>query len=335
MTAAVCLSLAVAADLLVGDPARLPHPVRAMGALALALEPRLRRLAANQRLAGMSTVLAVLLATGAAAWGLLALARLLPWPAAELTTIVLLYFGLAARDMLRHSGRVHAALVAGDLEGARRQVQMIVGRDTEDMNEEEIIRATVESVAENLVDGVTAPLFYATLGGPVAILLYKAASTMDSAFGYKNERYREFGWAAARLDDFLNLLPARLTGMVMVAAAALLCLQPAGSWRILRRDRLRHASPNSGHPEAAMAGALGVRLGGPAAYAGILVRKPTIGDPVRPLAAQDILQANRLFLVSAVLAALLAVTGCFLISRSLPENPCSSCWALCFFSWAR
>jgi adenosylcobinamide-phosphate synthase len=309
MNGAVCLVLAVAADLLFGDPACFPHPVRAMGGLALALERRLRRLIANERSAGVVTVLAVLLATGAAAAGLLALARLLPWPAAELTTVVLLYFGLAARDMLRHSSRVHTALAAGDLEGARRQVQMIVGRDTEEMNEEEIVRATVESVAENLVDGVTAPLFYAMLGGPVAILLYKAASTMDSTFGYRNERYREFGWAAARLDDLLNLLPARLTGMVMVAAAALLALQPAASWRILRRDRLRHASPNSGHPEAAMAGALGVRLGGPAAYAGILVRKPTIGDPLRSLAAQDILRANRLFLASAILAAFLAVTS--------------------------
>ena len=318
MTGAACLAMAVAVDLLFGDPTRLPHPVRAMGALALALENRLRPLTANQRLAGLATVLAVLLATGAAAWGLLVLAGLLPWPAAELTTIVLLYFGLAARDMLRHSGRVYAALAAGDLEGARRQVQMIVGRDTEEMNEEEMIRATVESVAENLVDGVTAPLFYAMLGGPVALLLFKAASTMDSTFGYKNERYREFGWAAARLDDLLNLLPARLTGILMVAAAALLGQQPAECWRILRRDRLRHASPNSGHPEAAMAGALGVRLGGPAAYAGILVRKPTIGDPGQPLAAHDIPRANRLFLVTVVLAAVLAITGRFLISRSIP-----------------
>lgn len=318
MTGATCLAVAVAADLLFGDPARLPHPVRAMGALALALEPRLRPLTANERLAGVGTVLAVLLATGASAWGLLALAALLPWPAAELTTIVLLYFGLAARDMLRHSSRVHAALAAFDLEGARQQVAMIVGRDTATMNEEEIIRATVESVAENLVDGVTAPLFYAALGGPVALLLYKAASTMDSTFGYKNERYREFGWAAARLDDLLNLLPARFTGILQVAAAGLLDLRPAASWRVLRRDRLCHASPNSGHPEAAMAGALGVQLGGPAAYSGILVTKPTIGDRGRPLEAQDILRANRLFLVSVVLAAVLAIAVRLAITLFLP-----------------
>jgi adenosylcobinamide-phosphate synthase len=318
MTGAACLAVAVAADLLFGDPARLPHPVRAMGALALTLENRLRPLTANQHLAGVGTVLAVLLATGVSAGGILVLAGMLPWPAAELTTIVLLYFGLAARDMLRHSSRVYAALAAFDLEGARQQVAMIVGRDTATMNEEEIIRATVESVAENLVDGVTAPLFYAALGGPVALLLYKAASTMDSTFGYRNERYREFGWAAARLDDLLNLLPARLTGMLMVAAAAFPGLRPAASWRVLRRDRLCHASPNSGHPEAAMAGALGVQLGGPAAYAGIIVQKPAIGDRVRPLEARDILRANRLFLVSVGLAAVLAIASRLAITLFLP-----------------
>lgn len=318
MTGTACLALAVAADLLFGDPARFPHPVRAMGALALVLERRLRPLIINQRLAGVGTVLAVLVATGASAGGILVLARLLPWPAAELTTIVLLYFGLAARDMLRHSSRVHAALVAFDLEGARQQVALIVGRDTENMKEEEIIRATVESVAENLVDGVTAPLFYAALGGPVALFLYKAASTMDSTFGYKNERYLQFGWAAARLDDLLNLLPARFTGILLVAAAGLLGLRPAASWRVLRRDRLCHASPNSGHPEAAMAGALGVQLGGPAAYASILVTKPVIGDRGRPLEAQDILRANRLFLVSVVLAAVLAIAGRLAITLFLP-----------------
>ncbi len=304
MWSAIHLALAVALDFLVGDPPGLPHPVRAMGTLALRLEARLRRLVQNQRLAGFSTVLLVLLATGSAAAGLLLLARKLPWPAGDIAAVIILYYGIAARDMLRHSRQVYAALAASDLPLARRRVALIVGRDTADMDEEEIVRATVESVAENLVDGVSAPLFFATLGGPVGIMLYKASSTMDSVFGYKNERYREFGWAAARLDDLLNFVPARLTGIVMVAAAALSGLRPVRAYAALRRDRLQHASPNSGHSEAAMAGALGVQLGGPASYFGTVVEKPAIGRPGRKTEPGDILLANRLFLVTTLIVAL-------------------------------
>ncbi len=315
MWSAIHLVLAVVLDFLVGDPPGLPHPVRAIGALALWLETRLRRLVKNRRLAGVCTVLLVLLVTGSAATGLLLLARKLPWPAGDLAAVVILYYGIAARDMLCHSRQVYIALAASDLLLARRRVALIVGRDTVNMDEEEIARATVESVAENLVDGVSAPLFFAMLGGPVGIMLYKASSTMDSVFGYKNERYREFGWAAARLDDFLNFVPARLTGIVMVAAAALSGLHPLRAFATLRRDRLRHASPNSGHAEAAMAGALGVQLGGPASYFGTVTEKPAIGRPGRETGPGDILLANRLFLVATLIVALCCIAGRFAIGK--------------------
>ncbi len=298
------IPLALLLDLVVGDPRWLPHPVRAMGTFARRLEASTRRLVRSERLAGVLTVLGVLGATALVTGGILHLAQRLPFPATDMVSIVLLSYGIAARDMVRHSRAVHEALDANDLALARKRVAMIVGRDTEKMDEAAVARATVESVAENLVDGVTAPLFFAALGGPLGIMLYKAASTMDSLFGYKNERYVHFGWAAARLDDVLNFIPARLTGLLLVGATALLGLQAGDSWRILRRDRLAHASPNSGHTEAAMAGALGIQLGGAAWYFGQPLVKPTMGDPIRPLEKVDIQRANRLFLATGLLAGL-------------------------------
>jgi adenosylcobinamide-phosphate synthase len=181
---------------------------------------------------------------------------------------------------------------------------MIVGRDTANLDEAGVARAAVESVAESMVDGVTAPLFFAVLGGPLAALLYKAINTMDSMFGYKNERYLKFGWAAARLDDLANFVPARITSLMIPAAAFLLRLDSRGSLFILLRDRLKHASPNSGHTEAAVAGALGVQLGGANRYFGKMISKPAIGDAARPIAPQDILRANRLMLLSSALTLL-------------------------------
>jgi len=227
----------------------------------------------------------------------------------DLAAIYLLYSAMAARDLARHSGLVHEALQAHDLKLARQRVAMIVGRETAGLDEAGVSRACVESVAENIVDGVTAPLLWATFLGPTGVLLYKAVNTMDSLFGYKNERYREFGWAPARLDDLANYLPARLTALLVVIAAALLGHSPRNAFRIWRRDRRCHASPNSGQTEAAVAGALGIRLGGPATYFGVQVDKPTMGDADQPITARHILLANRLMLVTAGLTAALGVLG--------------------------
>jgi adenosylcobinamide-phosphate synthase len=196
---------------------------------------------------------------------------------------------------------------------------MIVGRDTAPLDEQGILRACIETVAENTSDGVVAPLCYLGLGGPLAGILYKAASTLDSLVGYRNQRYRDFGWAAARLDDLLNWLPARMTALLMVAASVPLRLRAGEAWRVMRRDARRHASPNAGWPEAAAAGALGVQLGGPACYGGVWQEKPTFGDGGRPLTVVDYRQMVRLmYLVTLLMFGLAALAGLLVTGGALP-----------------
>ncbi|HBT96493.1 MAG TPA: cobalamin biosynthesis protein CobD, partial [Desulfobulbaceae bacterium] len=233
-------------DLLLGDPRWLPHPVKLIGRLALALEAPLRRHIANTRMAGAATVIAVVGAAGLISWAAVHYATAIHPVLGDITSILLLYTTFATRDLLRHSQKVYQALRAGDIAGGREAVAMFVGRDTDNLDEEGVSRAAVESVAENLIDGVTAPIFFAALGGPVAAMMYKAASTLDSTFGYKNERYLRFGWASARLDDVLNYLPARLTVPFIAMAAAMAGFRPFGALRVCLRDGRQHASPNAG-----------------------------------------------------------------------------------------
>ena len=297
-------------DLLLGDPRGLPHPVRLMGAAIQALEKGLRRLfpgsPLGERLAG--GVLAFLLPAGsfAAAWGLLfLLGRLSPW-LAFLGETVLCWQAVAARDLWEESMAVCRDLRRGDLPAARRAVGMIVGRDTAALTPEGVAKAAVETVAENASDGVAAPFFWMALGGAPLALAYKAVNTMDSMVGYRNDRYRYFGTAAARLDDLANWLPARLSALILAALAPLAGLDGRGAFRIWRRDRRKHPSPNSAQTEAAMAGALGVQLAGDAWYSGVLHRKPTLGDPLRPVKPEDIPRAGRLMLLASGACCLLA-----------------------------
>jgi len=305
------VAVAFGLDVVLGDPRWLPHPVTLIGRLATWLEPPLRRLVPRSRLAGALEVAAVLGATGSLTWLVLRAMSWLHPTAGDLVSILLLYTCLAARDLVRHSCRVHQALAVGDLVEARRRVALMVGRDTEQLDEAQVVRATVESVAENLVDGVTAPLFFAVLAGPVGAMLYKAVNTLDSTFGYKNERWLHFGWASARLDDLVNWIPARLTAPLVPLAAALLGLKPRNALRTVLRDARRHPSPNAGFAEAAVAGALGVQLGGHNYYFGRASERPRLGDPLQPLARHHILQANRLVLATSGLALLL-----FLLARA-------------------
>jgi len=302
--------LALLLDALLGDPRRLPHPVRLIGRLALKSEKLCRSVILNEKSAGVCAVMMVLSLTGLAGWTVLWVAGFFHPLVGEIVSVLILYTCFAARDLIVHSIRVYSALSRDDLPEARKMVAMIVGRDTTELDRGGVVRACVESVAENTVDGVTAPLFWAMIGGPLGALLYKAVNTLDSTFGYKNERYLYFGWCAARLDDLVNRLPSRLTGLLAVVAAALL---PGFSgwraWRVFMRDRLQHASPNSGHSEAAVAGALGVQLGGLNSYFGKPVCKPTIGDYVHPLDAGHIAMANRLLVAVTLLAALLFLGG--------------------------
>ncbi len=295
-------------DLLLGDPRWLPHPVKFIGRFAAVLETPLRRVLPNARAAGIVVVLAVLGGTGLAAFLLVTGAGWLHPIAWDVVSVALLYTCFAGRDLARHSRRVYDALAADDLPEARRRVAMLVGRDTECLSEPEVVRGAVESVAENMVDGVTAPLFFAVLGGPVGALVYKAVNTLDSTFGYKNERYLQFGWASARLDDVINYLPARLTAPLVSVAAGMLGLNAIGAFRMYHRDGRKHPSPNSGLTEAAVAGALGVQLGGVNYYFGQPSERPQMGDPLQPLERRHILHANRLMLLSSLFA-LVAFVG--------------------------
>ncbi len=304
--------LAVILDRLIGDPRWFPHPVRFIGRLAMWLEAPMRDRFSNPRLAGTATVALVLamtfVATGVLVWG----AGLISPVAGDVVSILVIYSGIAARDLVKHSTDVYRALADGDLNAARERVSMICGRDTDSLDETGTVRATVESVAENMVDGVTAPLFFAVIGGPVGIMLYKAVNTLDSTFGYKNEQYALFGWASARLDDVVNFFPARLTGLLVPMGARILGMRSDSSWSIFLRDRGRHPSPNAGQTEAAVAGALGLQLGGLSYYGGMPSEKPTLGDPCEAPVADHIDRANRLMLVTSGL-----FLGCMLILRML------------------
>ena len=274
---------AVLLDLVLGDPRALPHPVVAIGRLISFLEGPLRRLFTDTRLAGVVLLVTTVGVTYAGASLLIMAAYAIAPDAGFLAGLYVAWVSLAARSLHVESAKVTKALECADLAGARLALSYIVGRETAKLSELEIVRGAVETVAENTGDGVIAPLFYLMLGGPPLALAYKAVNTLDSMVGYKNERYLDFGWASARFDDLANYLPARLTGLLMVLAAPLCALSGRGAWRIMRRDCRNHSSPNSGFPEAAAAGALGVELGGANRYFGKLVEKPAIGNPTVPL----------------------------------------------------
>ncbi len=309
---------AMALDAAFGDPRWLPHPVRGLGALAAGLETLTKKLIPSARAAGVLTALVVAGSAGGAVFLLVRAAAAIHPAVGDAVSIVLIAFALAARDLAGHAMNVQRALDRGNLAEARQKAAMMVGRDTEALDEGETARAAVESVAENTVDGVTAPLLFAVLGGPAAAMMYKAVNTLDSLFGYRNERYLKFGWASARLDDAVNYLPARLTAALIPLAAALVGARPVQALRCLVRDGRKHPSPNSGLTEAAMAGALGVRLGGVSSYCGTRSTKPFLGDPLEPLGKAHIRRAVVLMAATYLLAALV-----FLGTRWLSRHGCA------------
>ena len=298
-------------DACFGDPHFLPHPVRGIGNLISLSEKGIRRLfpktEKGELAGGALFVLLVLGITAALSFGLWYAAAAAGNTALFLAESVMVYFLLAARSLRDESMRVYYSLRNGDVEEARRNVSMIVGRDTSVLDAQGIARAAVETVAENASDGVIAPLFYLALGGPVLGWVYKAVNTMDSMAGYKNKKYFWFGRAAARLDDAANLLPSRLSALLMIAAAAVCRLDYRNACRIFKRDRFNHKSPNSAQTESVCAGALDIRLAGDAWYFGELCKKPFIGDALRPVEYEDIRRANRLMYAAAVFALILAL----------------------------
>lgn len=311
MTLAAVL-LGFALDAALGDPRWLPHPVVGMGRIISWAEPRLRSVfpdtPSGRRAAGRVLAFGLPLGSGLVTWCALALAGMLHPALRFALETWLCYQLLATCELRRQSMAVASALTERGLEAGRQAVSRIVGRDTGALDEAGVVRAAVETVAENASDGVVAPLLYMMVGGAPLAMAYKAVNTLDSMVGYKNERYLHFGRASARLDDVVNFVPARFAALCLIVSAPLVGLSGEGAWRIWRRDRARHASPNSAQTEAVMAGALGVWLMGPASYAGRMVDKPTIGDAVRPIQVEDIRRANRL-MVAGVLVAL-AVASC-------------------------
>lgn len=293
MTAGTELLCGAALDLALGDPRWLPHPVRGIGWLIARLEPLCRQLPLY-----LGGALLWFLVVGFSA-GIVWLT--LPWLA-----IFWIWTFLAVRDLDVQAMRVIIALRDGDLASARQRLSMIVGRDTAALDEPEILRATIETVAESLGDGIVGPLFYLALAGPAGMAAYKAASTLDSMCGYRNERYREFGWASARLDDVANFIPARLSVLLVALAALLLGYDAWAALKCAIRDGRSQPSPNSGYPEAAVAGALGVRLGGLNYYQGVASRKATLGEAKRPLTMDVFRGVRRLLYATSALAVLLA-----------------------------
>lgn len=292
-------------DLIFGDPGRLYHPVRAVGLLISRGETVFRKIfpKSGQGELAAGFFFAVFVVTVSS--GIPFLILLLAWKADVRLAFALCVFWdyqlLAARSLKTESMRVYEALEEKDLPKARRAVSMIVGRDTERLDEEGVAKAAIETVAENTSDGVIAPMLFLALGGPVLGFFYKSVNTLDSMVGYKNEKYLYFGRFSAKLDDVLNWIPARVSGLLMVPASLLSGLSMGGACRIFLRDRKKHASPNSAHTEAAAAGALGVRLAGNAWYFGKLCEKPSIGDPLRPVEHEDIRRVNRLMHMTSIL----------------------------------
>ena len=289
-------------DRVIGDPRGIPHPVVMIGWCIARLERLIRALVRKERhlkAAGLLFPLLIVSGSYGVVWLLLyGAAQLSEWLAFALSAW-LISTTIASKGLADAGNEIKRFLETGDLVQARRSLSMVVGRDTEKLDEPEICRGAVETVAENIVDAIVSPLVYAAIGGAPLAMAYRAANTLDSMVGYKNERYQNLGWASARFDDLANYIPARLTALLLIAASWLRRLDWRQSARIIRRDAHLHPSPNSGLPEAGVAGALGVQLGGRNTYQGVVSDRARMGDPLRPLRAADIGQTVRLmYLVS-------------------------------------
>lgn len=303
------LILAAVLDFLIGDPRWIPHPICAIGWLIAKLETLLRKIFPDtkkgKRLGGVILLILVSGISTVVTLGILWLCRLVSPILAWTVECVICYLMLAARSLQRESMKVYKVLKEGSLDQARHAVSMIVGRDTENLDKTGVVKATVETVAENASDGVIAPLIFMAIGGAPLGVFYKACNTMDSMVGYRNEKYADFGCAAALWDDVLNFIPARISGIFMSAAAFLGGFDGKNAFRVFWRDRRKHKSPNSAHTEAACAGALGIQLAGGNFYFGKYVDKPTIGDGFRPVTVEDIPASCRLMFLTAGITVIL------------------------------
>jgi len=299
--AAYIIGAAFVLDLLLGDPQGWPHPVRWMGRAIEHFEPKFRQLVPQTGRAGALFALSLILGTFSIGWLVIALAGCLHPAAGIALEVILLFYCISVRSLEKAAMGVFRALRQDGLQGGRAAVAMIVGRETAELDEPGVARATVETVAENLVDGVLSPLFFAMLGGVPLALAFKMINTLDSMVGYKNETYREFGRTAARIDDAANYIPARLSVLIIALASQMTTKRGWPALLIGFRDGRKHTSPNAGFSEATFAGALEVRLGGPGTYHGERVEKPHLGEEYRAVIADDIPRACRLMVITSLL----------------------------------
>ena len=318
----IALAAGFLLDLAIGDPRWLYHPVRLIGKLIDRLETHIRKVfpktPGGELAGGIFLAIGVVLVTVGVTAGILHMAYGLHAAAGFALESFMCYQMLAVRSLKDESMLVYDALTSGkesSLADGRDAVSRIVGRDTQNLDETGVTKAAVETVAENFGDGVFAPMFYMALGGPVCMYLYKAINTMDSMLGYKNERFLYFGRAAAKLDDVVNFIPARMAGILLVISAWIGPFDGKNAGRIFARDRRKHASPNSAHTEAAAAGALDIQLAGDAYYFGKLYEKPSIGDPLQAVVPDDIRRMNRLMYGAAFLSAAVLSAISFLLYR--------------------
>jgi adenosylcobinamide-phosphate synthase len=311
---ALALAAGFVLDLVFGDPHWLPHPVRLVGRLVDWAEPHCRRVMANEYIAGSVFTIAVVVATAGGVWILIWGLQQLHPVLSGLGQVYLMYAGLAVGDLAGEASAVWRLLRTGDIGLARRRLSRIVGRDTEHLEEPEIVRATVETVAESTVDGILAPLLYATVGGAPGLWAYKAINTLDSMVGHHEAPYTRFGWAAARLDDVANFIPARLGLILFGLGTWIVGGKPGRCWRVGWRDGGKHPSPNAGIAEAAMAGALGVRLGGMNSYDGVPHTRPYLGDPLQPLESSCIPDAVRVMYATSAAGLAVALAWRWIVS---------------------
>lgn len=301
--AGAALLAGYAADLIFGDPRWLYHPVRLIGNLIALLEKLIRKIMpvnkAGELAGGFITVVLVLLLCGIVPWVLLHLVFGLNVVAGVILEAFMCYQLLAVKSLKDESMKVYDALTGSTIEDARKAVSMIVGRDTQNLDQKGVAKAAIETVAENFSDGVIAPMFYMFIGGPVLMYIYKGINTMDSMLGYKNDKYIYFGRCAAKLDDAANFIPSRLAALLLIAAAYIGGFNGKGAVKIFKRDRFNHASPNSAQTESATAGALDIQLAGNAYYFGKLYEKPTLGDSVKEPEAEDIKRVNKLMYIGS------------------------------------
>lgn len=313
------VSIAIIIDLILGDPYWLPHPVIFIGKLIKAIESRARTIAKNDKelkLSGGMMVIIVALVCFLLPTALLYITWKIK-PLFHVVNVIILWTTIAARCLRNESMKVYSALEKEDISLARKFTSYIVGRETENLDEKQLIRATVETVAENASDGVIAPLIYSFIGGAPLAMMYKGINTMDSMVGYINKKYKQIGFFPAKTDDVFNFLPARITGFIMCLTAPFFKVSILNSIRIMLRDRKNHKSPNCAYPEAATAAILKVQLGGNNIYFGEVVEKPTIGDKLRELRKEDIVYANKIMFAAEFLFAAITVALINLVSRRI------------------